>query len=153
MNSKKLYREMGVLLVVVIGAGFIIPPRIAVVYNNRGARLYQLGELPAAVAAYKISLRWQSASVVHYNLACVYEKLGSIREAITEFALAVKLDPRYSDAVEALIDLSRRSGDLPQAEAYLREFQQAGGTALDRYAGILRKDRERQLLAWCGAKL
>ena len=66
-------------------------PRIAIRYNNFGFQDYQNGQLDSAESKYKRAVELNpNYTEVHYNLGLLYEDLQNLKQAQTQYSLAVQ---------------------------------------------------------------
>ena len=90
---------------------------IRTIYRNEDWR----NEPALYLATVKASPRSPKA---HNNLGGVYIRMGNIKKAIREFAIAVWLNPRYYDAYYNLGTTYKKVGDMERAvEYYLKAYQ------------------------------
>jgi len=79
------------------------------VFNALGAAYAAKGRYEKAIGAFKAAEQIAPrVPKIHYNIAQAYEAVGILTEAEYEYEKAVSLDPNYSKAKEALLDLKNR---------------------------------------------
>ena len=73
---------------------------IAAAYNNRGLRLYNLGDLDGALSDYDkaISLNPDYDATVYYNRGSLKYNLGDLDGALSDYDKAISLNPDYAEA-------------------------------------------------------
>ena len=74
-------------------------------YNDIGSYLIAKGNYYDCVRWFKLaidSIRYEARAYPHYNLAHVYEKRGRLLEAAKHYGLALKEQPNYTQAYNAL---------------------------------------------------
>ena len=80
----------GLLLLFFIGFRLYLP-QIAVKYNNFGFQDYQKGQLDSAESKYKRAIELNpNYTQVHYNLGILYEDLQDLKQAQTQYSLAIQ---------------------------------------------------------------
>ena len=80
-------------------------------YNDIGAYLIELGRYDDAVAWLERAMeakRYDPRHYPHYNLGRVYVAKELYNHAREQFEIALRIDPQYAAAKEALDDLRRR---------------------------------------------
>ena len=80
-------------------------------YNDIGSYLIAKGNYYDCVRWFKLAMltaRYESCAFPHFNLAHVYEKRGKLLQAIKHYGLAIKEQPNYSNAYQALRRLQER---------------------------------------------
>ena len=80
-------------------------------YNDIGSYLIAKGNYYDCVRWFKMaidSVRYEARAYPHFNLAHVYEKRGKLLEAARHYGLALKEQPNYSQAYNALRKLQGR---------------------------------------------
>ncbi len=87
------------LAAIAVDAGFGNP------YNDIGSYLIAKGNYYDCVRWFKLaidSVRYEARGFPHFNLAHVYEKRGRLLEAAKHYGLALKEQPDYKQAYDAL---------------------------------------------------
>lgn len=77
-------------------------------YNDIGSYLIAKGNYFDCVRWFKLAIkapRYEARAFPHFNLATVYEKRGKLLEAAKHYTLALKEQPNYKQAYEALRNL------------------------------------------------
>ncbi|HET9948589.1 MAG TPA: tetratricopeptide repeat protein [Longimicrobiales bacterium] len=101
--------RIGVLVLLVAVCALALPrgARAQAEFFERGNQLYQEGDYPAAIEAYRAVLEagWESAAL-RYNLGNAHFKAGELGRAILEWERALALDPGDPDAL-ANLELAR----------------------------------------------
>jgi tetratricopeptide (TPR) repeat protein len=84
---------------------------VAVIYNERGAHALERNDLTQSLYDYQraISLNPDYAQA-HYGLACAHERLQRYDEAISEYALSIRLDSEFMHARNNLARLYLKRG-------------------------------------------
>ncbi len=90
--------------------------------GNWGAVLQLQGHLQAAEQCYRKALILRDDARGHFNLGTNLYDQGHHEEAISEFRLALKLDPHFADAWNDLGETLRDRGEMGEA---IRCYQQA----------------------------
>jgi serine/threonine protein kinase/tetratricopeptide (TPR) repeat protein len=96
-------------------------------YANLGAVNSQAGKWNDAILWFAKALKIEPTEVLYSNLGVAYLNLGHITDAITMFQKAVALNPNDPEAVGALGEAYRQSGDQAKAKA---SYDQAISLAL-----------------------
>jgi len=79
------------------------------VFNCLGAAYASKGRYEKAIGAFKTAEQIApGVARIHYNIAQAYEAVGILTEAEYEYEKAISLDPSYTKAKEALLDLKNR---------------------------------------------
>lgn len=74
-------------------------------YNDIGSYLIAKGNFYDCVRWFKLAIkavRYEARAFPHFNLAFVYEKRGKLLEAAKHYGLAIKEQPNYAQAYQAL---------------------------------------------------
>ncbi len=80
-------------------------------YNDIGSYLIAKGNFYDCVRWFKMAMkaiRYEARAYPHFNLAYVYEKRGKFLEAAKHYGLAIKEQPNYSNAYNALRKLQEK---------------------------------------------
>lgn len=80
-------------------------------YNDIGSYLIAKGNYYDCVRWFKLainSVRYEARAYPHFNLAHVYEKRGKLLEAAKHYGLAIKEQPNYAQAYNALRKLQEK---------------------------------------------
>ncbi|MBX7172572.1 MAG: tetratricopeptide repeat protein [Pyrinomonadaceae bacterium] len=80
-------------------------------YNDIGSYLIAKGNFYDCVRWFKLAMkaiRYEARAYPHFNLAYVYEKRGKFLEAAKYYGLAIKEQPNYSNAYNALRKLQEK---------------------------------------------
>jgi DNA-binding winged helix-turn-helix (wHTH) protein/Tfp pilus assembly protein PilF len=86
-----------------VGAFFLARDPMARLYNNRGVRLQQSGELAKAIDQYKAALLLRPGyAEAHYNLADAYEEIPDYDRAAQEYKSAIDADLTFYEAYNNL---------------------------------------------------
>jgi serine/threonine-protein kinase len=86
-------------------------------YANLGAVNFQAGKWNDAILAFAKALKIQPTEILYSNLGVAYLYLGHVADAIKMFQEAVALNPNDHEAVGALGEAYRQSGDKVKAKA------------------------------------
>jgi tetratricopeptide (TPR) repeat protein len=107
---RPLWEEAGLiaalLLLILLTAFYQRLPRMAMNYNDRGFENYQAGQLTSAQRDYERALKLEPDLLpAHYNLGLLYEDLGDMNKAKTEYQIALKggLDVAYNNLARLYI--------------------------------------------------
>jgi tetratricopeptide (TPR) repeat protein len=97
--------------------------KAAVVRNNLGAALVEVGRATEAIAQYEQALQLQPGySKAHYNLGITLMQVGRVPEAIAQYEQALRIWPDYADAHNNLGIALAQVGRVPEAIA---QYEQA----------------------------
>jgi tetratricopeptide (TPR) repeat protein len=100
-HNWQIVKVIGATLLLVAFIGFRLSlPWIAIQYNNAGVNDYINGKLDRAESKYLQSLELDPGyATASYNLGVLYERLGKIKDAQTQYgyAVAAGLDAAYSN--------------------------------------------------------
>lgn len=80
-------------------------------YNDIGSYLIAKGNYYDCVRWFKLAIdaiRYEARAYPHFNLAHVYEKRGKLLEAAKHYGLALKEQPNYAQAYNALRKLQEK---------------------------------------------
>ncbi len=80
-------------------------------YNDIGSYLIAKGNFYDCVSWFKLAIkavRYEARAFPHFNLAFVYEKRGKLLEAAKHYDLALKEQPNYTQAYQALRRLQEK---------------------------------------------
>jgi tetratricopeptide (TPR) repeat protein len=114
-------------------------PELASPHTDLGILFYRQGHLDQAEAAFKEALKRDDKDYAAANyLGMVYRTQGRFAEAKAAYLQALTAKPDYALAqlnMAILYDLY--TGELDQALAYYRQYQQSGGASDPRLAGWL----------------
>lgn len=117
--GKQHYWQLGfaALLLAALVAFRLSFPALARLYNERGVRLQQAGQITSAIAGYRRAVGLlPDYAQAHYNLATAYEDILAYDQAITEYQTAVEADPGLYLAYNNLARLYMlRKGDFASA--------------------------------------
>jgi tetratricopeptide (TPR) repeat protein len=105
-------------------------PQVADVYSNLGAAYAGLGNLPAALEAYRKAIDLGTASdllTLYVNLGLAYFKSGRFEEAARSFREALRLDPDRYQAALLLAECELRAGRYREVETLLQPFEDRYG--------------------------
>lgn len=84
-------------------------PQNVKAFNYLGAAYAAKGRYNAAIGAFKMAEQIApGVASVHYNIAQAYEASGILNEAEYEYERALKINPDYPKAQEALAKLKQR---------------------------------------------
>jgi tetratricopeptide (TPR) repeat protein len=111
---------MAVLAFLVVGAGWLLLPRLARYYNNEGHDALRVGNLAAAQRAFQRAASLNPDLVVPYqNLADVYQRIGRPQEAQSWYQKAIEHNLNFGPAYRGLGHLYNLADDFEQAEQVL----------------------------------
>jgi hypothetical protein len=103
-------------------------PPVGRVWFNLGNLRLQAGDAPAAAALYREALRRSPRdAAVRYNLAIALQRQGALREAETEYARVIDLDPGFVGAYQAQAALLAARGETEAAQRLLVEARRRAG--------------------------
>jgi Tfp pilus assembly protein PilF len=77
-------------------------------YNDIGVYLMQQGKLEEAIPwleQAKLAPRYEPKHFPHSNLGTIYERKGRLRQALTEYKAALRIEPRHEPAIRAVARL------------------------------------------------
>ncbi len=98
-------------------------PGHAVIQNNLGNVLQDLGDIPGAIAAYRAAIAVDSDNAMaHYNLGIALERNLQLDAAIDAYRSAVALSPREVNAQKNLAQALQRAGRQAEASVALRAW-------------------------------
>jgi len=127
--------------------------------HKLGTALYMGGDLRAAVEQFREIVRLapktgrdEMAARANYSLGVLMASAGLGSKAIEHLTAAVGYDPAYVEAVMALADALRRSGNiedsLPHYRSALQINPRASGARLGYGVALVRLGRYREARAW-----
>lgn len=105
-------------------------PQVADVYSNLGAAYAGLGNLPAALEAYRKAVDLGTASdllTLYVNMGLAYFKSGRFEEAARSFREALRLDPDRYQAALLLAECELRAGRYREVQTLLEPFEDRYG--------------------------
>lgn len=95
-------------------------PTSAVVANDLGSVLAQLGRMAEAIPAFRRAIELAPEyPEAHNNLANIYQMTGDLEEAVASYQTALRLCPEYAEAHRNLASALRRLGRTEEASAAL----------------------------------
>ncbi len=136
---RPLWEEAGalaaMLLLILLFLFYQSLPRMALNYNDRGFESYQAGQLTSAQRHYERAIKLEPDLLqAHYNLGLLYEDLGDLDKAKTEYQIALKggldlaynnlarlyiLEEKYAKAIPLLLEgLERATDDVVRHDLY-----------------------------------
>ena len=89
-------------------------------YSILGAAYAGAGDQGMSIAAFEQSLALEPGARAHFNLGMAYEKSSRMREALEQYEYAVRIDPFYKQAAEAVNRLSKAGADSPAPPSHDR---------------------------------
>lgn len=90
-------------------------------YNELGAALLVLGDIPGAVASLEHAVALNpSDSIANYNLALVFINQHRLPEAVAALHRSIELRPTYPDALELLAQIEMDAGHWRESLRYLQ---------------------------------
>lgn len=121
---------------------------LAVVYNNRGNALADMGELDKALADYSKALELKTKyAMAYFNRAAAHEKKGNHDAAVADYDMAQRLDPRWASVYMARSFTYERMGRLDlavndlESHQSLRPGNKRGAERLKRLRALLAASR------------
>ncbi len=105
-------------------------PQVADVYSNLGAAYAGLGNLPAALEAYRKAVDLGTASdllTLYVNLGLAYFKSGRFQEAARALREALRLDANHYQAALLLAECELRAGRHQEVINLLERFEDSHG--------------------------
>ncbi len=86
-------------------------PESAVVANDLGSMLAQMGRITEAIPAFRRAIELvPEYPEAHNNLANIYQMTGSLEEAVASYQTALRLRPEYAEAYRNMASALRRVG-------------------------------------------
>ena len=127
--------------------------------HKLGTALYLEGDVRGAVARFEEVVRFapadgleETAAKAHYSLGVLMASAGRGEEAIGHLTAAVKFNPNYLEAAQALADALRRAGRpaaaLPQYTEILRLNPRAADARFGYAMGLVQLKRYREARDW-----
>jgi len=111
---------MAAMALLIVLAGWLLLPQLAVIYNNQGVEARDRGNLTNAERRFQRAIALDPDLVVpYYNLADVYGQIERPEEAMTWYQQAIKCDLDFAPAYQGLGHLHNEGGDHEQAEGIL----------------------------------
>jgi len=117
-----------------------INPDSAVVYNNAGSVLIDMGRVPDALDCYRRAVRLNPGlPEAHYNLATALVRMERDEEAIDHFLEAIRLMPQFAEAHYNLANTYFRLGNLLEARKHYQltlRYDRQHAKALDMFRQV-----------------